>query len=80
MKKIGLIIGFILTSIGMYKINKFLIPTLDYFGKYIFFIILNIFIFWSLLKFYEFNEKLQIIMPIFIGVAVLIIGINIEGK
>ena len=77
MKKIGLIIGFILTSIGMYKINKFLIPTLDYFGKYVFFVIFNIFIFWSLLKSYKFNTKLKIIMPIFIGIFVIIIGKDI---
>lgn len=76
-EKIGLIIGFILTSIGMYKIDKFLIPTLDYFGKYVFFIILNIFIFWSVWIAYKFNEKLKIVMPIFIGVVIMIIGINI---
>ena len=77
MEKIGLIIGFILTGIGMYKIDKFLIPTLDYFGKYVFFTILNIFIFWSLWKSYKFNEKLRIVMPIFIGLVILIMGINI---
>ena len=77
MEKIALIIGFILTSIGMYEIDKFLIPTLDYFGKYIFFIILNIFIFWSLWISYKLSGKLKIVMPIFIGVVILMIGINI---
>ena len=77
MEKIGLIIGFILASIGMYNIDKFLIPTLDYFGKYAFFIIFNVFIFWSLWISYKFNKKLKIIIPIFIGVLVLIVGISI---
>jgi len=76
-EKIGLIIGFILASIGMYNIDKFLIPTLDYFGKYAFFIIFNVFIFWSLWISYKFNKKLKIIIPIFIGVLVLIVGISI---
>ena len=56
MKKVGLTIGAILTTIGMYKIDKFLIPTLDYFGKYVFY---NTFIFWSLWKFYKFNGKFK---------------------
>jgi len=77
MEKIGFLIGFILTSIGMYKIDKFLIPTLDYFGKYAFFIIFNIFIFWSLWKSYKFNKKLKIVMPIFVGIVISIIGMNI---
>ena len=76
MEKIGLIIGFILTSIGIYKLDKFLIPTLDYFGKYVFFIMLNLFIFWSLWISYKFNKKLKIVMPIFIGGVIFIIGIN----
>jgi len=76
-EKIGLIIGFILASIGMYNIDKFLIPTLDYFGKYAFFIIFNVFIFWSLWISYKINKKLKIIIPIFIGVLVLIVGISI---
>jgi len=76
-EKLGLIIGFILTTIGIYKIDKFLIPTLDYFGKYIFFIILNIFIFWSLWISYKLSGKLKIVMPIFIGGIIFIIGMNI---
>ena len=74
MEKVGLIIGVILTSIGMYKIDTFLIPTLDYFGKYVFFVIFNIFIFWSL---WESYKKLKAVMPIFIGVVVVIVGMNI---
>ena len=77
MEKLGVIIGFILTSIGVYRIDKFLIPTLDYFGKYIFFIILNIFIFWSLWISYKLSGKLKIVMPIFIGGIIFIIGMNI---
>jgi len=77
MEKIVLILGTILTSIGMYKIDKFLIPTLDYFGKYAFFIIFNIFIFWSLWISYKLSSKLKMVMPIFIGAVILIAGISI---
>jgi ABC-type lipoprotein release transport system permease subunit len=77
MQKIGLIIGLILTIIGMYNIDKFIIPTLDYFGKYVFFTAINIFVFWVLWSFYKkFNGNLKIIMPIVWGVVILLIGVK----
>jgi len=44
MNKAGFIVGVVLGIIGLYKIDMFLIPTLDYFGKYVFFGLINFFI------------------------------------
>jgi len=75
MEKLGLIVGVVLTIIGMYKIDKFLIPTLDYFGKYVFFIVFNIFVFWIAWVFYKkFNGLVKVVMPIIFGIIVLLIG------
>jgi hypothetical protein len=77
MEKVGLIVGFILTIIGMIKIDIFLIPTLDYFGKYVFFGVINIFVFWMLIVFYKkFRGVLQIVMPIVFGVIIMLIGVK----
>jgi hypothetical protein len=77
MEKVGLIIGLILTIIGIYKIDRFLIPTLDYFGKYVFFIAFNIFVFWVLWGFYKkFSGIMRVIMPIIFGIIILLIGIK----
>ena len=78
MEKTGLIIGLILTIIGMYNIDKFLIPTLDYFGKYVFFATFNFFVFWILWIFYrKFNGFLKTIMPLMFGIIILLIGVKI---
>jgi hypothetical protein len=77
MEKIGLIIGGVLTIIGIYKIDKFLIPTIDYFGKYVFFVAFNIFVFWVLWVFYKkFSGFLQIVIPIVFGVIIMLIGVK----
>jgi hypothetical protein len=77
MNKIGLIIGLVLTGFGMYKIDSFLIPTLDYFGKYVFFAAFNIFVFWVLWTFYKkFNGNLKTLMPIVWGVVILLLGVK----
>ena len=75
MEKVGVIIGGVLTIIGMYNIDKFLIPTLDYFGKYVFFIVFNIFVFWVLSVFFKkFSGIMRVMMPIIFGIIVLLIG------
>ena len=43
-KKIGFIIGLILGIIGLYKIDMTLIVGLNYFGKYVFFVLFQLFI------------------------------------
>jgi hypothetical protein len=77
MEKIGLIIGAVLTIIGIYRIDKFLTPTLDYFGKYVFFAAFNIFVIWVLWVFYKkFSGLLKIIMPMMFGIIILLIGVK----
>jgi len=75
--KLGLIVGEILVLVGLFFIDKFLIPTLDYFGKYVFFIAFNILCLWAPLFFYKrFNGILKITMPILIGIVISLIGIK----
>ncbi|EDM24530.1 hypothetical protein FE773_08210 [Caminibacter mediatlanticus TB-2] len=77
MNKLGLIIGEILVVIGLFFIDRFLFPTLDYFGKYVFFIAFNLFCIFLPLFFYKkFNGILKIAMPIIIGIAILLLGIK----
>ena len=77
MQNSGLIVGLILTIIGMYKIDMFLIPTLDYFGKYVFFGAINIFVFWVLWFFYKkFEGLMKILMPVIWGVVILLLGVK----
>ena len=77
MQKTGLIIGLIMTIIGMYNIDMFLVPTLDYFGKYVFFAVFNIFVFWVLWTFYKkFNGNLKVFMPVVWGVVILLLGVK----
>ncbi|ACM92260.1 putative NADH dehydrogenase 5 [Nautilia profundicola AmH] len=78
MEKVGLIIGLFLTIFGMYKIDIVLIPTLDYFGKYVFFGAINIFVFWVEWFFYKrFDGLLRILMPFMFGLVILLIGVKI---
>ncbi len=78
MNKTGLIAGLVLTIIGMYNIDKFIIPTLDCFGKYVFFAAINIFVFWVLWIFHKkFNGNLKFLMPVIWGVVILLMGIKL---
>ena len=77
MNKSGLIAGLVLTIIGMYNIDKIIMPTLDYFGKYVFFAAINIFVFWVLWIFYKkFKGNLKILMPLLWGVVILLVGVK----
>lgn len=77
MERIGLIIGLVLTIIGIVKIDMFLIPTLNYFGKYVFFAAFNIFVFWVEWVFYKkFGGLMKIIMPAVFGLIILLIGVK----
>jgi len=53
-EKMFLIIGYIFILGGIIKFDIFIYPTLDYFGKFVFVIALNIFPFWVL---WELNKK-----------------------
>jgi hypothetical protein len=76
--KIGLIVGIVLSLVGLYKIDSFLYPTLDYFGKYVFFTLMNIFSIWLVYLFFKsFNGFLKILMPTLMGGVVLLVGVKI---
>ncbi len=76
LKYLGLIIGIVLGIIGLYKIDLVLIAGLNYFGKYVFFGLFHIFIFYFYyLSFVKFKGKLKIIMPIILGLILLLFGI-----
>jgi len=53
-KKMSLFVSFLLIIIGLVKFDTFIYPTLDYFGKYVFVLALNIV---PLYFSYEFYKK-----------------------
>jgi len=67
MNRIGLIIGYVLMFAGLYKIDSFILPTLDYFGKYVFFIMMNLFLIWSV---YKVSKSKLKIAPVILGAIV----------
>jgi len=78
LEKIGLVLGFLLLALGMYKIDMFLIPTLDYFGKYVFFAAINIFVVWVEYMFYKkFQGWLKTAMPVLFGFIMLLVGFKL---
>jgi hypothetical protein len=78
--KIGLIIGVILSIIGMYYIDRNILLSFElnnskWFGKYVFFLAFNVLILWVLLVFYKkFEGVLKITMPLLFGIIILFIG------
>jgi hypothetical protein len=77
LEKIGWILGLLLSLGGLFKLDGFLYQTLDYFGKYVFFILMNIFAVWLPYAFYRvFNGYLKILMPILAGGIILLIGVK----
>ena len=74
MDKLGLIVGEVLVLVGLFYIDKFLIPTLDYFGKYVFFVLFNIMTIYLVYTFRRYK-----FMPIVIGVIILLVGWYIGG-
>jgi len=67
---IGLIIGILLGIVGLYRIDIVLIAGLNYFGKYVFFGLFHIFIFYLYYVAYKKNWYL----PIILGGFLLILG------
>jgi len=77
LKYIGLIIGLVLGAVGMYRIDSVLYEGLNYFGKYVFFAMFNLFVLSLFFYFYKrFEGKLKIFMPILLGVVILLIGVK----
>jgi hypothetical protein len=81
--KIGLIIGVILSIIGMYFIDRNILLSFElnhsrWFGKYVFFAAFNVLILWVLRVFYKkFKGVLKITMPLLFGVIILFIGVKL---
>ncbi len=77
MEKISLILSFLLVGAGIFKLDFFLIPTLDYFGKYVFFVMINIFVFWVCYQFFRyFKGTLRIVMPLLYGLIICLLGVK----
>ena len=83
MNTIGLIIGLILTIIGIYYIDKNILLSFElnqskWFGRYVFFVAFNILVVWVEWVFYKkFSGILKITMPILFGIIILFIGVKI---
>jgi len=76
--KLALILGIILGIIGLYKLDIVLIAGLNYFGKYVFFVLFHLFIIYAYYySFKKFNFKFKLIMPIIIGIILLILGMRL---
>ena len=75
MDKISLIVGLILGMIGLYKIDMVLIEGLNYFGKYVFFILFQLFILYLYyLSFIKTKGVIKIISPVILGLILFIAG------
>jgi hypothetical protein len=75
---IGLILGFFIGLYGLVKIDYVLYEGLNYFGKYVFFVLFNIFclyLFWFFYK--RFNGYLRILMPIMYGLVLMLLGVKL---
>jgi len=71
-EKLVLYISFLIILAPLIKFDIFIYPTLDYFGKYVFVLALNIVPFWVAKMLFNIkNEKLKLALPlvwaIFIG-------------
>jgi len=72
-KKLILYVSFVIILAPLIKFDVFIYPTLDYFGKYVFVLALNIVPFWVANMLFNLkNEKLKTILPfvwaIFVGI------------
>ena len=65
--KIGLIISFVFILIGCIKFDIYIYSTLDYFGKYVAVIVLNIFPFIVSYKLFQKNSLYSILWGIIAG-------------
>jgi len=72
--KVALIIGIILGIIGLYKIDIVLIAGLNYFGKYVFFGLFNLFIIYL----YYFSFKKYRFISLLIGGIIFLLGVVLD--
>ena len=62
--KVILFIGYIFILAGLIKFDIYIYPTLDYFGKYVFVIALNITPFWISWDLYKKNKYYSLVFAI----------------
>jgi len=73
-EKLILYISFLVILLGLIKFDILVYPTLDYFGKYVFFIALNIMPFYIANLFFNIkNKKLAYFLTLFWGIGVGVI-------
>ncbi len=78
MKRAFLLISYVILFIALYKIDKFLIPTLDYFGKYVFFILLNLSLIYILYKIFFISKGVyKVILPLIFSSFVFILSLGV---
>jgi hypothetical protein len=83
MNKLGLIIGLILSIIGMYFIDRNILLSFElnhskWFGRYVYFIAFNVLVLWVLWIFCKkFRGILKILMPLLFGIIILFIGVKL---
>ncbi|GAB6045337.1 hypothetical protein JCM11957_09350 [Caminibacter profundus] len=78
MQYFGLIIGLILGIYGLVRIDYVLYMGLNYFGKYVFFGLFNIFTLYFFWFFYKkFSGWLQIVMPAIYGFIILLVSFKL---
>ena len=70
-EKLVLYISFVIILLPLIKFDIFIYPTLDYFGKYVFVLALNIVPFWVANMLFNLkNKKLKISLPIIWSISV----------
>jgi len=72
--KLGLVISFVFILIGVVKFDLFIYSTLDYFGKYVFVISLNIVPFWIFWDLYKKNKYYSLFFAIIVGIILYLMG------
>ena len=78
-EKLILYISFIIILAPLIKFDIFIYPTLDYFGKYVFVLALNIVPFWVANMLFNLkNKKLKIVLPLIWAIFVGIIFYSIS--
>jgi hypothetical protein len=76
--RLGLIIGIVIGLYGLYRVDYILYLGLNYFGKYIFFVIFNLFVlysFWFLHK--KTKGVWKNLAPLLFGIVLLIFGLSL---
>jgi len=72
--KLLLFIGYIFILAGAIKFDLYIYPTLDYFGKFVFVIALNLLPFWLSWDLYKRNKLYSLGFAIIAGIVLYLMG------